>query len=329
MCILISKGNLFMSTKSEEKIEIKLPEPIKITPYTAEEESFESLIETKRKELVDAEKKAKTRGRIAIFLCFALIVASLFTSSNKDLEILSYILIGSAVVVLIVFMILNKRVARPDVRGYVRTVLTAMDRHMFSHNAFNNVVYDPMDKIDLSEVFTDGVYEGVVNITSRNIVEGSFSDSHFRSAELALYIGAGKSSRTAFVGRYISMPNNLHFNGRFVFNLRGETTYDLPTGCDDLKCIQEEGYVLYAPEYEEHQKIFPKDFYKKLKELKIQKHLLNVNVVVWAGKTILYASYDDAANVVPLYEPLKVDVVNQFKDDLQKSLELMHTLDKE
>lgn len=307
--------------ENKETTGLKLPEPIVITKLTSDEPAFDVTVENERVALLAANKKASRRSTITMVVMIILLILSMIFVYGSY-PVIGYILLGVAAVLIITVMILNKRVAKPDVKGYISRASTAINRFIFNSNDFENVVYDPTDKMDLSEVIADGVYEGVVNLASRNVVTGTYKENSFKVCELALFQGAGRSKRTAFVGKYLSLLNNLHFEGRFVFTIKStEKEYDTATGVDDLKSTTDGEITIYQPEGVDYKNIFPKEFLNSLKKVKVINHLLNINVVVWAGRTVVYASYDDETVSLPFYEKTKAAPTQQYKSDLHKLLD--------
>lgn len=304
----------------EENVKSKvigLPKAIVITKLTNEEPQYPEVVENGRKELLKAQKTGKFRSNIAMIVIVILLALSI--GFIQSVPVVAYICLGSSILTLVVFMILNKRVARPDVKGYVLTASTAINRYIYNDDYFSDVTYNPTDKIDLADVFADGVYEGIVNLASRNITIGKYNGKGFTSAELALYAG-GKNShqrQDLFVGKYLCMSNSLHFEDRYVINLRGEKDIDLPNGVDDLKTLFSDKYFsIFGKENADYQRDLSSEFINAIKRIRVRGHLLNLNIVVWAGRSIVYASYDDATIVLPFYEPINKDSIESYKMDL-------------
>ena len=305
--------------EKEKNIKSGLPEPIEITRLTNEDPNYADVIEEQRKVLLKAQKAGQMRSNISMVLIVALLVGAV--ACIQAAPIASYICLGVAVLVLIVFMILNKRVARPDVKGYIVTASTALNRYIFNSDSFSDVTYDPTDKIELSDVFTDGVYEGIVNLASRNITIGKYNGRGFTCAELALYAGSRnrRQRQDLFVGKYLCMSNSLHFEDRYIINVTGEKEIDLPNGVDDLKTLfKDKHFSIYGKEGSDYLKDLGREFINAIKRIDVKKHLLGLNVVVWAGRTIVYASYDDPTIVLPFYQPIDKDPYESYKKDLME-----------
>ena len=58
-------------------------------------------------------------------------------------------------------------------------------------------------------------------------------------------------------------------------------------------------------------------------------HLMNLTVIIWAGRTIVYASYDDATITLPFYEKYQEDTAVQYRENLIQILEATQLINKE
>lgn len=50
--------------------------------------------------------------------------------------------------------------------------------------------------------------------------------------------------------------------------------------------------------------------------------LLNVNIVLWAGRTAVYLSYDDSIVAIPFDNPIKPESYTQLKGNIKDILEI-------
>ena len=113
------------------------------------------------------------------------------------------------------------------------------------------------------------------------------------------------------------MPNDMKFDGRFVFVFKNpKEPLDLPNAVDDLKVLEEkEDFVVYGPEAANYHNIIKNNVISQLRKIEIGGHLLNINVAFWAGHTAVYLSYDDAIMSVPFDKPLdKAGFEKSFED---------------
>ena len=293
---------------------------IEIEKLNPDEKPYNEIVEEERKAIMAQNKKSSIISTISMFVVVGLSVAGIILLNI--VPILSYILMGVAIAALITVMVITKRIARPDVKGYVVKASTAINRFVFNGQAFTDVKSDPTDKLELQDVFSDGAFEGISRVASRNVVEGKYNGRSFKVCETAFFKpGEGKRREApVFIGKYLSLTNDLHFEGRVVLIKKGEQDTDLPDGLSDIVGIEnDEKFFAYAPD-EKTYKALNKNFVKAIKEFPVKDHLLNLTVILWAGRTIAYASYDDPTITLPFYEAYQADTAVQYRDNLVELL---------
>ena len=306
--------------KENTAIAIERPDP--------EEEPYDVLVEKERNGIIAQSKKGNILSTISIAIVLALSVAGVFTLTS--IPVLAYCLMGGAILVLIAFSIISRQVARPDVKGYIVKASTAINRFVFADNRFSDVYYDPSDKLELSDVASDGVYQGLVRTASRNVVEGKFEGRSFKVCECALFNpNVGKKQDPAFIGKYLTTTNDLHFEGKIIIISKGEKDADLPNDLEGLQqVVNEEKFFVYATD-EKVYKDLDKKFISEIKKIEITAHLMNLTIALWGGRSIVYASYDDPTITLPFYEKYQADTAVQYRDNLIELLEAAQLLLKE
>ena len=287
--------------------------------------SYDEEVEEERNAIIAQSKRGNLLSTISIMLVLAFSIAGVFTLTT--IPVLAYCLMGAAVLVLITFSIITRRIARPDVKTYIVKASTAINRFTFADSRFTEVYYDPTDKLELGDVAGDGVYQGLVRAASRNVVEGQFEGRSFKVCECALFNpNQGKKQDPAFIGKYLTTTNDLHFEGRIVIVSKGEKDADLPNDLDNLQqVVNEEKFFIYA-EDEKALKVLDKKFIESIKKISVTGHLMNLTVVVWSGRSIVYASYDDATITLPFYEKYQADTAVKYRDDLVDLLSALELL---
>ena len=312
----------------EEPKEESKDSAIEIVKPTAEEDPYDVVVEKERTDIIAQSKRGNLLSTISIMIVLALSVAGVFTLTK--IPVLAYCLMGAAVLVLITFSIITRRIARPDAKGYIIKASTAINKYTFADNRFSEVFYDPTDKLELGDVSSDGVYQGLVRTASRNVVEGKFEGRSFKVCECALFNpNQGKKQDPAFIGKYLTTTNDLHFEGRIIFISKGEKDADLPNDLDGLQqVVNEEKFYIYATD-EKVVKEIDKNFIKAIKNINVTGHLMNLTVVLWAGRSIVYASYDDATITLPFYEKYQADTAVKYRDDLIALLDALKLLRNE
>ena len=314
--------------------ETKVDELDKTKDVIKEDENsrpYEEVIEEARKEIKDAYSKQRRISNIVMLVvvafmvgCFVLILQKLLV-----LNIIGYSVMGALVVFMIVFYFLTKNKLPNKIRDYINLVTSTINSHIFKDGAYSEVKSDPTDRLEIGETAADGVYDGVNNITSRNVVEGMFGGRHFKVADVALRKGSGKQTQNLFIGKYLSYPNNLHFEGRYVIlSKRPNAETDIPNAISDLFVLsEEEGFVIYGPK--EDAKI-AKDLNTKfaslIKAIAVEKELLNLVVVIWAGHSAAYLSYSDSIIALPFEKPFEKDGFEQYSDQQLQLLNALKTL---
>ena len=301
---------------------------IEITKPTSEEKPYYEVVEEERLKIIALNKKGQVLSTISVILVLGLSIGGIFTL--QTIPVLSYVLMGLAIVVLITFSILNHRVMRPDVKGYVVAASTAINKYVFADTRYSEVKYDPNDKLELQDVSSDGVYDQLVRTASRNVVEGKYDGRTFKVCECALFRPNVKGKQDpAFIGKYLTYPNSLHFEGRLVIVSKGEKDIDIPNGLGDLNQLEnDEKFFIYGSD-EKLLKDIDKKFINEIKRLTINNHMLNLTIAIWSGRTIVYASYDDATITLPFYEKYQEDTAKQYREDLLTLLEALTLLNKE
>ena len=317
------------SLEEEKNEEPKLENTaIEIEKPVDGEDPYDVVVEKERTAIIAQSKKANVLSTISICIVLALAVGGVVALTK--IPVLAYILMGAAVLVLITFSIVTRRIARPDAKGYIVKASTAINKFTFADNRFSEVYYDPSDKLELGDVSSDGVYQGLVRTASRNVVEGKFNGRSFKVCECALFNpNEGRKQNAAFIGKYLTTTNDLHFEGRIVIISKGEKDADLPNDLDGLQqVVNEEKFFVYA-DSENVLKELDKNFIKAIKNINVSAHLMNLTVCLWAGRSIVYASYDDATITLPFYEKYESDTAVQYRNDLIALLEALSLLRNE
>ena len=316
-------------TPAEEVQEEKAEETaIAISKPAAGGKPYYEVVEEERQKIMAEQKKSSRLSTISIIVVLALAITGIFLLQVN--AIVSYVLMGVALATLIIFSIVIRRVARPDIQGYIVKASTAINEFSFADNRFTDVKYDPSDKLQLEDISSDGAFSDLVRVASRNLCEGFYNGRSFKVCETAFFkTPQGKKQVPVFIGKYLSTTNDLHFEGRIVLVSKGPVDADIPDALGDLVQVENEGkYFAYAPD-EKSYKDLDKKFIKAIKDIEVKTHLMNLTVILWAGRTIVYASYDDPTITLPFYEKYQEDTAVQYRDNLIQILEATQLINKE
>lgn len=289
---------------------------------------YQVKIEDARKALFKNYSTQRTVSNILMFVVLGAIVGVMFMimSNNKVLTIVGYCLAGAVLLGMILYYVFSKKRFPNRTKEYVTMVNDLLRERQFDEE-YSDVKYDPDEKFALTDFASDGIYKDATSINSRNIIRAEYKGHHITYGEVALLRPSTRKQQVPplFVGKYVSLPNDLDFSGRFVIVLKSpKQPYDLPNAVDDLKVLEEkEDFVVYGPEGADIHKTLKGSFLSDLRRIKIENHLFNVNVVVWGGHSAAYLSYDDAIMSFPFDKPFDQNAFEQSVSDVNAIVKLL------
>jgi len=286
-------------------------------------------IEDARKELFASYSKTRKISNIIMFVVLAAIVGIMFLVMNNN-PVLRYIGFGcggALIVGMVVYYLLTRKKFPNKTRDYVSFFSTKLRDRMFGKEPYENITFDESEKFALADFVGDGVYKEATNINSRNIIRGEYKGHHFTYGELALLRPSSRKQQVPplFVGKYITMPNTLEFEGRFVIAYKNpKQPYDLPNNVDDLEVLEEkEDLVVYGPKDADFRKVLGGSFINDVRRIRLDNHLFNVNIVIWAGHSAAYLSYDDGVMAIPFEKPFDYEGFEQSCKDVDALVRLL------
>lgn len=306
--------------ENEELVQNELEQEVSDKPY-------QDVIEDARKDLFKSYSKSRKISNIVMFVVVAAIVGIMFLiiSNNNVLKIVGYSLAGALVLGMILFYVINRKKFPNKTKEYVNLVAKELNNRAFSKQGFDEIKSDPEEKLKLDDLAGDGIYAEATGVNSRNVVRGTFKGHHFLYAEAALVRPSTRKQQVPplFVGRYISIPNQMKHEGRVVFVFKNpKEPLDLPNAVNDLAVLEDkEDFAVYGPEGFNYHKDINNKLLSKLKDITIGGHLLNINLVLWGGHTALYISYDDTIMSVPFDKQFDYQGFEQSFDDLYACFE--------
>ena len=287
------------------------------------EKTYDRVIEDARKELYKSYTMSRRVSNILMFVVVAAIVGIMFLviNNNQVLKIVGYSLAGALLVGMILYYVLTRKNFPNKTKDYVTLVSKTVNAEIFKNQEFDEINSNPDEKLGLDDLIGDGVYQEATGVNSRNVVRGTYKKHHFLYAEAALTRPSTRKQQVPplFVGKYISLPNDLKFDGRFVLVFKNpKDPLDLPNAVNDLAVLEDkDDFMVYGPEGSNYRDVINNKVVSQLKKLQIGGHLLNVNVVFWSGHSAAYISYDDTIMSVPFDKPLdKAGFDQSFKDIL-------------
>lgn len=289
---------------------------------------YQVQIEEARKNLYKSYTNQRRLSNILMFVVLALIVGIMFMimSNIQWLKIVGYVSAGVVVIGMIVYYVLTKSKFPNKTKEYISFVTTTLRNRMFN-DQYSDVKYDEEEKFALADFASDGVYKDATSINSRNVIRATYKEHHLTYGEVALLRPSSRKQQVPplFVGKYVTMPNSLEFDGRFVIVCKNaKQPYDLPNATDDLVVLEEkEDMVVYGPEGADFHKVLKGSFFAELRKIKIDNHLFNLNVVIWGGHSAAYLSYDDAIMSFPFDKPFDYEAYEQSFNDVDAVIKLL------
>lgn len=329
-----------MKKKKEQQVEEKVLSPeeeqkkldasLKVTELNEPEtlNSFAEKIEKSREQFFKTYNSAKRRSNILIPLVGVLMAGSLilFLGVKESWgKILGGVIIGVTLVGMIIYFIFNKNKLPNTSRDYISNFVTVSDNYVFNDKDYVSPKALIEKRYALADFLPDRVYKDIVDIASRNIVEFSYKDHNISCGEAALYKQGEKRHQKAllFVGKYMSFTNDFHFEDRYIINIRGKDNADSPNDIDDLVTLKEQNrFAIYGKDGANYEKDLGKRLVSDLMSIDCHNSLLNVNIVIWAGHTAVYMSYDDGIVAIPLDKSLNTSAYQQLKKNIKEILSI-------
>ena len=305
--------------EAKEDINKIFPAATPIEKPTKDSKPYDEAIEEARLIFFNVVKKGRIRSYIAMAVVLALAVGSVVCIGMKSaaLKIVGWALVGVAVVGMLVFFIVTHNLTPNATKAYIATVNKELNQRNFADNQFTDCSTDEKERLELADPISDAIYCGLTTIASRNVIRGYYAGRSFKLCDLGLYSGQGKGRTSAFVGKYFSYPNDLHFEGRYILVFKGQAPVDLPTDLADLEVLhEEEPFMVYGKKDAKYEKDLGKEFLAGLRKVRVENHLLNLNVVVWSGHTAVYASYDDPIMTLPYQQNYNKEPNEQYANDI-------------
>ena len=321
-----------VETQVEEKkedINSLLPGAVAIPKPEKDAPDYANVIEQSRLDFMKKYKAGRRNSIIVMGAVLLMAVASVIciTMNIFALKIVGWSIVGATILGMLIYYMLTRNSLPNATKEYIGVVNDQLNIRNFSDTRFQEVSTDKTEKIELSDPISDAIYMGLNNVASRNVINGKFDHRTFKAADLGLYSGSGKTRTSAFVGKYVSYPNDLHFEGRYLITLKGETPVDLPSDIEDLVVLFEaDNVVIYGKADNKYTSDLGKEFISKIKDIKIENHLLNLNFAIWSGHTSVYASYDDKIMTLPYQNEYDKEPNEQYAKDLLQIFDALSTL---
>ena len=323
----VEKAKVVVVNEDEER---KLAESLE-TVALKDPETLESFYQKLEQNRTDFYKAYNSQRRVSNILMpvagIAMAGSLVLFVGIKELwgKIAGGVLIGVTLVGMILYYILTRNRLPNKSKEYIRNFALLSDNYVFNHQDYTNKRVLLKKHYALSDFIPDRVYKNIIDLASRNIVEVEYKGHAVQVGEAALYKQGAKKHQKAllFVGKYMSFSNDYHFEDCYIINIKGDKPTDLPDDIEDLVVLKEQNrFVVYGKEGSKPEKDLGKDILNNLMSIDCKNSLFNVNVVVWAGHTAVYLSYDDGIVSIPLDKALNQSAYQQLKQNILQVLEI-------
>ena len=303
----------------KENEEVAVEEEAVQEQQQVEEKTYDAVIEDARKDLFKSYTLSRRISTILMFVMVAAICGTMLLIIYVN-KIAGYCTGGALLVGMIVYYALNRKRFPNKTKNYVALVSKTINEELFKNKSFSEIKMNPEERLTMDDLVGDGIYAEASGINSRNVVRGVFNGHHFLYAEAALIRPSSRKQVVPplFVGRYVSVPNDMKFDNRFVVTIKNpKKPLDLPNAVSDLVLLEDkDDFSVYGPEGANYHDILNSKTLSQIHKAEIDDSLLNINVVFWAGHTAAYLSYDDAIMAVPFEKPFDKNGFEKASKDL-------------
>lgn len=342
--MIISNNEVIVMAKKEKAKVVETVEPVNEQVEKEKLEASLDVINLEQNETLNSFSEKIEKGRDDFYTTFSkqrkvsnflipivgLVMAASFVLflavSESWGKIVGGVIIGVTLVGMVIFYIMTKNKLPGKSQEYLRNFAIYSDNFLVSKNEVTNPRLFFKKRYAISDFLPDRVYKDVIDIASRNIVEFDYKGHSVQIGEAALYKKGEKKNQKQllFVGRYLSFTNDLHFEDRYIINISKKDKVDLPTDFEDLKILKEQNnFAIYGKEDANFTKDLGKEVINNLMSIDVKDSLLNVNIVVLAGHTAAYLSYDDSIVAIPLDKKLNSAAYQQLKKNIYDILDIL------
>ena len=316
-------------SNNESEIDKLLDNSKDVVLENSESKPYFEVIEEARQRMLKNYKRSRKISNIVMAISVGVIIAAFVFIVQKIawMNILGFSLAGAVLVFMIVWYFVNRNKLPNQVKQYAIDVTNALNGHAFKNTEFSELKTDPADKVQLTDILSDNVYDNIANIASRNLVVGKFAGRSFKVGDVALRTGQGKNTSNVFFGKYFTYQNDLHFTGRYVIISKGSQEIDQPNAISDLEVLeQDEKFVIYGPKDSKYKENLGTKLIPQLKNIKVEGDLLNLVVCLWAGHSAAYLSYTDAIIALPFEKEFNKEPFENYISHQNQLLNALKTL---
>ncbi len=233
--------------------------------------------------------------------------------------------IGLGLVVLLVYNILFKKAVEKETRNYFLSYYKGTDDYVFGGIAAERSG-DVDAKLNDDEFNAGGLYKDVAKVGSRDRIEFKYKNHDVVFSDAAAQIKGQKSLQTVFVGKYMALDNAYGGNDLLVY-LKGNKRALPPTTLEGRNLIENTKTMLVYGEHD-GKRLFNKEVRNAVAKISTDATLVDLSIVIKAGKTYFYFGYEDNLMILPLEKPFDPRPTAHFKSDIENVFALVDTIDR-
>lgn len=288
-------------------------------------EDFYNQVDENQKAFNSFFKKNKTVNFIIIISFLILIVAVIILLRNSG----AFIPV-MAVLVVIYFVILHifskkvKAKMNNEANITIAKYISLLDSYVTQNKAFSDVKFNSEEKIDGDLFVSLKIVKDIFHVGGRDVLKGKIFDMPFVGGDCLVKTREAKEDGSTqdyivFLGKLIVIDTALELNGgRAIIYLKGKGANG-PTDIEDLNKVDgllSNKFDVYASC--DLNAVLNDEAKKALEAFSINENLIDMFITVEDKRLAIGLSYSDGIMTIPLFDAVKRECVEQYKEDMEK-----------
>lgn len=233
--------------------------------------------------------------------------------------------IAIGLVILIVYNFLFKKATEKETAAYFNSYYKVNDDYVFSGFATDRT--GNVDSKLSDELFNAaGCYKSVAKVGSRNCINFVHEGKNVTFADAAAQVKGAKQLETVFVGKFMAVDNS-HSGDTVLVYLKGNKTALPPTTLESMNLLEDNRrMVVYGDTG--GKRLLTKEVRECLAAFDTDNTLVDLTLVVKAGRTFILFGYNDNLMILPLEKPFDAAPTEHHREDMVKAFKLVDAIEK-
>ena len=226
------------------------------------------------------------------------------------------------------FQFFNKKAEKKALRAFVKVFYEMQNDYVFEDTGASNFVGDVDSKVSKEEFAEMDIYPNVSQIGSRSNMTFTYNGMDCAIADLAAQKDNGKYLQTIFVGKYLRTHNTATVSeeGIAIYFKGGDRAIP-PEGIKNRPIIENnKRYIIVGSNADKH--LLSPKFRAAMKEIRTDKLLVDVAILIKPGKTYWGLGYEDTLMILPETSRFNPAYTQKFKGQLKQILDLAAMLNE-